>query len=184
MNEEQQPLDLDMLEEVMRPKDPLKMSDYESVSGFLGQSEKLADVLAADAEIVNKSGLTHEQIARPLKEAAQIALDHLKKSAFRETTEKFFILHFSGNNYEVHYEASPGRQYSPFQDDTHTNMDITLVRQSDRKTLTFSGLLPEMISRYGFYEGKQVPYRLDPEVIIEFFHLAPDLNQHNRDTQG
>jgi hypothetical protein len=33
----------------------------------------------------------------------------------------------------------------------------------------YSLLVPEMIVRYGFYEGKGTPYRVDPRDVLEVF---------------
>ena len=30
-------------------------------------------------------------------------------------------------------------------------------------------VVPDMIERYGFYEGKGTPYRVDPKKIVEVF---------------
>ena len=35
------------------------------------------------------------------------------------------------------------------------------------KRITFSLLVPHMIERYGFYEGKGTPYRVDPAQALE-----------------
>ena len=35
------------------------------------------------------------------------------------------------------------------------------------KHLKFSFLVPLMIERYGFYEGRGTPYRVDPRQIVE-----------------
>jgi hypothetical protein len=47
-----------------------------SESGFLGRDERLADVIAADAESLARLGVTHEQLAN--------ALDHILDSALAQ----------------------------------------------------------------------------------------------------
>ena len=37
------------------------------------------------------------------------------------------------------------------------------------KMLGYALLVPHMIERYGFYEGKGTPYRVDPRIVVEVF---------------
>ena len=46
-----------------------------------------------------------------------------------------------------------------------------MKRLSDGKELKYSLLVPHMIERYGFYEGKGTPYRVEPKAIIDFLDL-------------
>ena len=57
---------------------------------------------------------------------------------------------------------------SPFMDKTSAGDEFLLYNLTDGKTIVWSGLIPIMIERYGFYEG-ETPYRVPPEMIAETF---------------
>jgi hypothetical protein len=62
-----------------------------------------------------------------------------------------------------------GYQESPFQDDTRTDSDARVENLDNGKSLEFSLLVPYMIERYGFYEGKGTKYRVEPRQVLEVF---------------
>jgi hypothetical protein len=62
---------------------------------------------------------------------------------------------------------SAGSQPSPFQDDTASGTNVTLQNLDNGKKLKYALLVPYMIERYGFYEGKGTPYRVDPRSVVE-----------------
>ena len=142
------------LERVMRPG---KLSNL----GFLGKDEKLVDVLVMDNElIVDKLGLTHQEIARHLHVLGAIGVQREKENATGE-----FLYH--GRKFKTSAIFARGFQESPFQDDTKSNTIVTIVNVDAGKTLPCALLVPHMIERYGFYEGKGTPYRVDPLKILE-----------------
>ena len=55
----------------------------------------------------------------------------------------------------------------PFNDGTKTNCDAEITNVKTGKSLQYSLLVPYMIERYGFYEGKGTPYRVDPKEVLE-----------------
>jgi hypothetical protein len=63
--------------------------------------------------------------------------------------------------------ASAGSQLSPFYDDTKANQEATVHNLDNGKKIAYSLLVPLMIERYGFYEGKGTPYRLEPSKTVE-----------------
>jgi hypothetical protein len=146
------------LEKDMRPGGA---SDVGSESGFLGRHEKLLDVLAADNRyVVEELGLTHQALAKHLHAVGTIGLwQHAHKKGETE-----FVYH--GRKFKVKIEFSKGYQLSPFLDGTRTNSDATVYNLENGKTLHYSLLVPYMIERYGFYEGKGTPYRVDPRQVV------------------
>ncbi len=149
------------LEKDMRP-------GVASRAGFLGKDERLLDVLAADnAYVVDELGLTHQELARHLRVVGAIA----RKYAAAGKADKEFAYH--GRRYKVRAEFYRGYQESPFEDGTKTNCNVTVRNLTNGKALHYSLLVPEMIERYGFYEGKGTPYRVEPRAILEVFDFIP-----------
>jgi len=157
-------LSIQQLEALMRPgvygggrRDSHGISD----AGFLGEDESLLQVMAMDNNFVLSRGLTHQQIASPLLYAMNFY-------------EKGFGNSFLFNNVEYKIDATSyrGSQESPFYDGTYSDTNFWVTNTQTGKTIGFSGLIPEMIQRYGFYEGRGTSYRLEPQDIIELFALA------------
>jgi len=140
-----------------------------STAGFLGKGERLLDVLAADNRyVVDERGLTHQELARPLLILGAVAVKHAVREA-REIT-------YHGRKFRVRAALSPVFVRSPFQDGTRTNCTVTAENLGTGKKLTYSLLVPHMIERYGFYEGKGTRYRLEPRAVLEvldFLKPAP-----------
>ncbi|HEV3003509.1 MAG TPA: hypothetical protein VGX78_03570 [Pirellulales bacterium] len=141
------------LEQDMRP-------GAASNAGFLGSDESLLGVLAADNRyVVAELGLTHQELAKHLLVMAMIGAEHLPKGEFL----------YHGRRFKAEGRMYMGVQESPFDDGTATGADFWVENLSNGKTLKFSGLIADMVERYGFYEGKGTPYRVDPREIIEVF---------------
>src|SRR5262245_45029782 len=133
-----------------------------SRKGFLGQDERLLDVLARDnVYVVEELGLTHQELARHLHLVGAIGVARYREDvkARRKPEAKEFRYH--GRKFKVKAACYRGYQDSPFQDDTKTNCDATVWNLDNGKQLTYSLLLPHMIERYGFYEGQGTPYRVE-----------------------
>lgn len=142
---------IETLERRMRPG---KLSR----AGFLGKDEKLLNVLAADNEyVVEKLGLTHQELARHLHVLGAIGV--------RQKKEAEFLYH--GRKFKVTVVFAAGFQESPFEDETKSNVNSTIMNVDSGKTLPCALLVPHMIERYGFYEGKGTPYRVAPAKIVE-----------------
>jgi len=142
---------IEKLEARMRP-------DHDSGVGFLGPNESLLRVMAKDNDFVTGKGLTHQELAQPLL----YAREHHRKGYGSDFTLK-------GRKFHAEVIAYRGMQFSPFDDKTGTNVDMTVTNLDTGASLECSGLLPDMIMRYGFYEGEQTSYRLEPGAIIEVF---------------
>ncbi len=146
---------------------PGASSDVGSDKGFLGRKEALLSVLAADnAHVVDKLGLTHQELAKHLRVLAAIGRKQLadaQKAKKKPTTEPF---KYHGKRFTVSFQFYRGYQRSPFMDDTKTDTDVTLTNVENSKVLKYSLLVPDMIERYGFYEGTGTPYRVEPRDIV------------------
>jgi hypothetical protein len=111
---------------------------------------------------VDQLGLTHQDLARPLLVAAGLG----DKRRFDEKETKF---RYHGHDYVVRMICYKGYQFSPFLDKTATSCDAVLENVTLKKTLKYSPLVPHMMERYGFYEGKGTPYRVEPAAVVEMF---------------
>ena len=138
-----------------------------SEKGFLGKDEALLSVLMADnAYVVDKLGLTHQELATHLRVLAAIGLKQWAEArkANKEPTAESFKYH--GQRFTVSFQFYRGYQLSPFKDKTKTDTDVTLTNVENGKVLKYSLLVPHMIERYGFYEGSGTPYRVAPRDIV------------------
>jgi hypothetical protein len=128
-----------------------------STKGFLGNDERLLDMLAKDNWfVVEESGLTHRELAEPLLVLAA-AGEKVGGNAFR----------YRGRRFRVRMIYSRGYQLSPFRDGTKTSSEAVLKNLDNGKEVRYSLLVPEMARRYGFYEGEGTPYRVDPRKVLE-----------------
>lgn len=170
---------VELLEQRMRPgklKRPAKISDplkfLPSANGFLGPEEKLLEVLAADNEFVlNHVGKTHQALAQPLRDAVEMLRAsgateltvHLPKDAEPKSPYRVYVIHTAK-------ECQP----SPFEDNLCGSALYGINHLTTDAKLAFAEMTPELIQRYGFYEGKGTPWRVPPEAIIEVFdYLRP-----------
>ena len=142
------------LEEDMRPE-----GGY-STKGFLGKDEHLLDILAEDNQyVVEKQGLTHQDLARHLHILGNLALKH--------AVDKAADITYHGRTFRLRAKLFRGYASAPFEDGTKTNCEATVENLATGKKVSFSLLVPHMVERYGFYEGKGTPYRVDPRTVLE-----------------
>jgi hypothetical protein len=140
-----------------------------SSAGFLGNDEKLLDVLAADNEfVVDRMGMSHQELARNLY-AMEKAFGKLGGSI---NTDKAVRCTYNGRRYEIWMSVtrdSRGGQPSPFKDGTATNAMVKVHNVDNGQKLEYSALVSGMVERYGFYEGKGTSFRVEPKQVIEVF---------------
>jgi hypothetical protein len=148
-------LSIEALEKSMRPGEL-------SVAGFLGKDERLLDIMAEDNRyVVEKRGLTHQELARHLHLIGAVAV----KYSARQSQD----ITYRGRKFRVSAIRFKGFQESPFEDGTKASCDATVTNLANGKTIRYSLLVPYTIERYGFYEGKGTRYRVDPAQVIEVF---------------
>ena len=148
-------VEIDALEKQMRPGAPGEAGSY---AGFLGQTERLLQVMADDNRLVVENvELTHQDLARPL-----LLLGYFARKQRGEKEVKLGDLTF-----KVRARKYNGTQDSPFKDGTDTDTDVTVINTHTGYGLSYSLLVPQMIERYGFYEGKGTSYRVSPKMIID-----------------
>jgi hypothetical protein len=154
-------LAIEQLEKDMRPKKV-------SASGFVGPDEKLLDILVADNRyVVDELGLTHQELARHLHAMGTIGT--WQQQHKQEGAE--FI--YRGKRFKVRVLHTLGSQPSPFRDGTASGSNAIVTNVENGKKLRYGLLVPYMVERYGFYEGKGTPYRLEPSAVVELFDFLP-----------
>jgi len=117
------------------------------------------DILAEDNKyVVDQLGRTHQELAIHLRVAAAIG---------EKAQQPEFV--YYGRRFRITLEYTLGYQDSPFHDGTRTSGEATLENLSNGKKIHYSLLVPDMIERYGFYEGHGTPYRVEPKRIVEVF---------------
>ncbi len=124
----------------------------------------LLDILASDNDFVISQGLTHQDLARVLREA----------SVNYESEKRGKIFNYKGNRYLLGLNLMKRNVLSPFKDDTDTSIIFYIANlDNDEKIGLSPALLIEMIERYGFYGGRE--YRIEPSQIIKVFpHLREE----------
>ncbi len=166
--------------------------------GFLAEDETILSVIWADNRTVERLGLTHADIARPLFHLWNVAKDYEQYGPSPTTGEKLQLeaLMYNGNEVEARITGSRGWQESIFDDEILGTGHIEVWREIDNKELKFlqenyAHLSPEQfeelkqmlfhihtgemvffyINRYGFYEG-HTEYRADPVAVALIFGLT------------
>jgi hypothetical protein len=148
-----------------------------SQEGFLGENEKLLDIMADDNSfVVDEKGLSHQQIALPLLEARRAVENYrslTRKIPWPKKRENFVVqFKYNGSNYIIQEYGWLGYQQSPFGNDgLMGSIDFTITNVETGEKLVFSELAIDLIYHYGFYEGKQTPYRVEPARLIHFFNI-------------
>ena len=150
------------LEKDMRPG---AKSEVSSKLGFLGMDESFLAILAEDNDFVlDKLGLTHQELAKHLHIVGAIAEKHAKPG-----DAEGFVFQYLARRYNVKFITYRGIMHSPFLDETKTNSVADLTNLTTGAKVKYSRLVPHMIERYGFYEGHGTPYRVDPRAIVAVF---------------
>ena len=152
------------LEKDMRPG---AKSEVGSDAGFLGPDEKLLDVLVADNQyVVEERGLTHQELAKHLHAIGSIG----RWQWFQRKEKAEFVYH--GRRFKVTTVITKGLQPSPFLDGTESGTNVTVENLDTGKKMWYGLLVPYLIERYGFYEGKGTRYRVEPSQVLEVFDFV------------
>ena len=134
-----------------------------SAGGFLGENEILDEVLRADDEIVKRLGITHEQIAS--------RIEYFMNAAGYPSSEGKLV----DGKYLVGGTAWRGGQSCPWGDAgfmmPNSSVDMYVKNQELGEQLNFPGGIVHLIREHKFYEGKESPYRVDPEKAVRVLDI-------------
>ncbi|MFH1637223.1 MAG: hypothetical protein ABIB71_02240 [Candidatus Woesearchaeota archaeon] len=126
--------------------------------GFLGEHERLDEVLKSDDESVKRLGVTHEKIAS--------RIEYFIKAVRRLSKQGQLI----DGKYLVGGTQWRGGQKCPWGDVSfsmpHGSIDLFVRNIELGEQLNFPGGIVHLIREHQFYEGKESPYRVDPEKAV------------------
>jgi hypothetical protein len=166
-----------------------------STSGFMAEDEDLISILRNDNRTVQKLGLTHSQLARPLYHIWNLILLEYELGNWGRYYDKVKNIWYNDNILNLKASGTKGWQISIFMDEIQGMHEIHIDRELTDKeekflkekysflehdkmeglisrltNLDFSEMLPYYIMRYGFYEGHS-GFRTDPVSIAFIFGL-------------
>jgi len=167
-----------------------------SGEGFLADDEDILSVLKGDNHLVQRLGLTHPDMARPLFHIWNLILKEYELGRVGRRWDNVRYVLYNGRKVrfgEVH--PTRGFQESIFNDEIQGAFQINLFREMDESERAFlhqkypnaseeqreelvqklshiltSEMEPYYVMRYGFYEG-HTAYRVDPIAIAFIFGL-------------
>jgi hypothetical protein len=167
-----------------------------SRAGFLGEDEKLEDVLKEDDSTVKNLGLTHEKIADCLKylvrKHMQIVYDYKSKAYDPKFKEKDYCdendpRHIGteiDGKYIVWSTGWMGSQECPWDNSRDCgSMDFQVQNKKTGEEISFPGLMMHLIKEHNFYEGKGTSYRLDPAKAVKVLEITPDADYSIKTTE-
>ncbi|MFZ5515038.1 MAG: hypothetical protein ACOY90_00260 [Candidatus Zhuqueibacterota bacterium] len=131
-----------------------------SMDGFLGTDTRhVHDIIADDNLILERLGVTHEQIADRL----QFFINEGKKAIEGEA---------SVNHYRVKTIWSRGMLACPFGEPRlHHKIVTTVINTKLGQEIVYSQLNVHMIRDHGFFEGKGAKFRVEPERVVRVLEL-------------
>ena len=166
-----------------------------SDAGFMAADEDILSVLKGDNSIVQKLGLSHPRMARPLFHVWNLILKVKESGRFTRFWDNIPYLYYNDGKIKLDAEGGKGWQISIFQDEIkgrfNINVKTDLTGQEQQFLLKrysylnqdqlneleqklthihFSEMAPYYIMRYGFYEG-HTKWRTDPIAIAFVFGL-------------
>jgi len=132
------------------------------MAGFIGWREHLSILLATDNSLVHLLGLTHKEIADGIDRFIKAEIDNNR-------THRRNRLEFNGFSYSAEVLKTRSAQRSPFGDELGSDTSYKITNESNGESVVFTNATPEFIRRYGFYQGRNSPFRTDPYQITKVF---------------
>ena len=146
--------ELDRIQEKMRP-------GVLTLKGFLGHDDrKLADILEADHQAIQRLHLDTARIAACLQDLAERGADRMEQEVLVD------------NRYLIKVRDDRGKIPSPWGDGLFEKGDVDLVDQKTGKTLKWNRLTLRLLEAHGFFGGYGSEYRIDPDALVEILDPA------------
>lgn len=133
-----------------------------SAHGFLGEDTRnLADILRDDTKMLNKLGISQQELADKMQELTDSSIPGLGRPVSYS------------EHLEVESDDYMGRLSCPFQDFVKVDKRETRARRLDTGVIMrWTDLNIHMIREHGFFEGHGSKYRLDPVELARFLRMA------------
>jgi len=138
--------------------------------GFLGTDRRpLGEIFDADRSTVESLGLTHAQIAAPLREVMTEAMARYGNPVTLDRTTRRPA---ADGALRAVYREGMGRIPSPFADGLFPKGEVELTDVETGEGLTFTPLSVHLIAEHGFYGGRGGRYRVEPDAVVRLFRLV------------
>jgi hypothetical protein len=149
-----------------------------STSGFLGWDERLEAAIAEDEAVLQRLGVSHTEIGRRLKDIFDgywrifepWHLSWRRGESTHPWTDPIDVDAFRvGRSYSLGSQECPfeGCEFSCIGSEcAHSNCDFTISSSRDDSVISLPGISWHLIGDHKFFEGKAVPYRVEPEPLI------------------
>lgn len=148
------------VEELMRP-------GVLSEAGFLGDKERLDEVLKEDASTLVSLGVTAADVADRIH---QIVGEAIRRSRDGRDGDRYTI-----GKFRVRLEQWHGFQQCPWlcEDEPRwSSIDFVIENRRSGATLAGPGLIVHLSAKHGFFEGIGSPYRVDPRQAAAVLELS------------
>jgi hypothetical protein len=144
-----------------------------SQTGFLGEHERLEDVLARDARTLEESGLSPNELADALERLLDAAEAARGRSARLD------------GRFDVRIEVFTGFQICPWAPSPHSGQCTAgggvrhasvawqVRNRRTREELSGPGLIVHLIRAHRFFEGFESPHRVDPLALARVLEVGP-----------
>jgi hypothetical protein len=147
------------LEAKMRP-------GAKSQKGFLGPRESLDSILREDRATLARLGLSYDAIADALEKVLLLAMDR-----YWEHEEGFAV-----GNLLIRLDVFRGFQDCPWECQQSVcgalgHIEFAVTDTRTRESIAGPGLIIHLIRDHQFFEGKESPYRVDPEKLARVLGL-------------
>jgi hypothetical protein len=154
-------------EDVERRMRPGQFSEV----GFLGEDERLRDVLDADARALAALNVTPGALASRLQSLLVRAIEAKRDSTIVD-------------GFRVRLRRYKGFQLCPFAprplempcpgpgDPRLASIEWTISHRANGARMAGPGLIAHLIGTHGFFEGRESPYRVDPRDLAILLELA------------
>lgn len=151
-------INIEELEHRMRP-------GVFSIGGFLGEREKLEDVMSHDQKILESMGVSFSEIGNSLANLLNAALASKNR--------------YENDMFVVELKLFPGFQICPWSINPHQeqcnygggvqfgSIDWVIFNKSAFASVSGPGLIVHLIRDHHFFEGLQSPYRINPIDLIK-----------------
>jgi len=144
-----------------------------SQAGFLGEHERLEDVLARDARTLEEANLSPDELADALErllDAAEAARGRSARVAGRfdvrvEVFTGFQICPWAPSPHSGQCTAGGGAR--------HASVDWHVRNRRTGEELRGPGLIAHLIGAHRFFEGLESPHRVEPLALARVLELGP-----------